>query len=83
VEPWEEDAHILLNMTDRPRNFPLPGIAGRDWHRAIDTALAAPGDVQMPNRQTPLDASSYKVSARCVLVFEARQGCAGAGYGTR
>ncbi len=72
VEPWEEDVHIILNMSDRPRNCPLPGIAGRDWQRAIDTALAAPGDALMPNRQTPLDASSYKVSARSVVVFEAR-----------
>jgi glycogen operon protein len=72
VEPWEEDLHIMMNMSEQPRRCALPGIAGRDWHRALDTSMASPGDVLMPARQPLLDASSYKVAARSVVVFEAR-----------
>ncbi|MDH3901417.1 MAG: alpha-amylase family glycosyl hydrolase, partial [Gammaproteobacteria bacterium] len=72
VESWEEDLHIMLNMSATPRYFPLPGIAGRDWRRAIDTSLASPDDVLMPSRQQFLDASAHQVSAHSVVVFEAR-----------
>ena len=74
VEPWEADLHIMMNMSNHSRYLPLPGVAGRDWHRAIDTSLASPDDVLIPPRQPPVDASSYKVSARSVVVFETRQG---------
>ena len=72
VEPWEEDLHIMMNMSEQRRRFALPGIAGRDWHRTLDTSMASPDDVLMPARQPLLDASSYKVAARSVVVFEAR-----------
>jgi len=72
VEHWEEDLHIMMNMSNKPRYLPLPGVAGHDWHRAIDTSLASPDDVLMPSRQPLVDASSYKVPARSVVVFETR-----------
>ena len=72
VEPWEEDLHIMMNMSEQRRRFALPGIAGRDWHRTLDTSMASPDDVLMPARPPLLDASSYKVAARSVVVFEAR-----------
>jgi glycogen operon protein len=72
LEPWEEDLHIMMNMSNEDLHMPLPGIVGRDWYLAIDTSLQSPHDVTAASRQSPLDSSSYPVHAHSVVVFEAR-----------
>ena len=72
LEPWEEDLHIILNMSADSLQLPLPGVPGRDWYRAIDTARPSPGDVLPAGRQTPLHGSACRVKARSIVVFEAR-----------
>jgi glycogen operon protein len=68
----EADLHVILNMSEQTLDAPLPDIPGRRWHRALDTALAAPRDITAPAAQTAMQAGLYTVQPRSVVVFEAR-----------
>ena len=68
----EADLHAILNMSDAPIEAELPALPGRVWRVAVDTAQALPHDIVEPARQVPLNAASYRVTSRSVLVLEAR-----------
>jgi glycogen operon protein len=68
----EEDVHVVLNMSNDALEVALPDLAGRRWHRAIDTWLPSPDDIQEPGRQPRLAALSCKVAPRSVVVLESR-----------
>jgi glycogen operon protein len=68
----EEDVHVVLNMSNDALTVALPEVRGRRWHRAIDTGLASPEDIQEPGRQPRVEALSYKVASRSVVVLESR-----------
>lgn len=68
----EEDLHVILNMSDHPMEAPLPTIAGRSWHLAIDTTQSVPADILAREHQAPVVGESYPVGARSVVVLEAR-----------
>jgi glycogen operon protein len=68
----EEDLHIIFNMSDHEMEMPLPSLAGRVWHRAIDTGQPSPGDIFEPADQHRTKGSSYPVSPRSVVVLESR-----------
>jgi isoamylase len=68
----EEDLHVILNMSDAVVEVELPTIAGRRWHRALDTALDSPTDIVVRAAQTPCATQSYSAHARSVAAFEAR-----------
>lgn len=72
LDDTEEDLHVLLNMSDESVQAPLPLIAGRMWHLAVDTARAAPNEVVGQSSQRMFDAPHYRVGGRSVAVFEAR-----------
>jgi glycogen operon protein len=59
-------------MSEQTLELPLPTIAGRRWHRALDTAQDAPADIIHRERQVALANSLYRASARSVVVLEAR-----------
>ena len=68
----EEDLHVILNMSEQALELPLPIIAGRRWHRALDTTQDAPVDIIRREMQVALANSLYRASARSVVVLEAR-----------
>jgi isoamylase len=68
----EEDLHIILNMSDRIVEAPVPEILGRKWYLAIDTSRTGLEDILPLNQQKIFEASSYPLSRRSVAVFEAR-----------
>lgn len=68
----EEDLHIVLNMSDRGVEVPLPPLSGRAWHRAVDTGQPSPADIFEPSDQPLMAGFTYSVPAHSVLVFESR-----------
>jgi glycogen operon protein len=72
VGPDEADLHAVFNMSDDAVDAPLPEIAGRRWHLALDTALASPQDVAPPDAQRVNADLRYAVQPRSVVVLEAR-----------
>jgi len=51
LAPGEEDLHVVLNMSERAVDVPLPWVPGRQWHMAVDTAIASPFDVSAREQQ--------------------------------
>lgn len=68
----EEDLHIIFNMGEQTASVELPDISPRQWHRAIDTAAAAPLDIRPPANQRPSGQKFCKAQGRSVVVLEAR-----------
>jgi isoamylase len=69
----EEDLHIIMNMSERTVEAPLPMISGRLWHLAMDTARTGQNDIIPRNQQKVWEGSSYSISRRTVAVLEARR----------
>lgn len=65
----DHDIHVMMNMHWEPVSFVLPIIAGRTWHRAIDTALQVPDDIAEPNQEVAIDDLSYQLADRSVAVL--------------
>jgi isoamylase len=72
THPDEEDIHIILNMSEDELDFDLPAIPGRAWHRAVDTAIPAPGEILESSKQISLTNPKYRAQARSVVVLESR-----------
>jgi len=72
LEPWEEDLHIIMNMSEENLQMSLPDVPGQAWHSAVDTARPSPGDVLPAAQQIPLSGLVCHVRPRSVVVFEAR-----------
>lgn len=70
----EEDLHVILNLSARAIDAPLPSLPGRRWHLAVDTSLASPHDIVPRERQQPHPAPVYRAGPRSVVVLEARSG---------
>ena len=68
----EEDLHVLVNMSDRSESVELPGIPGRYWHLAVDTARESPDDVLTAAMQAVWTAPRYLSQPRSVVVLESR-----------
>lgn len=68
----EEDLHVILNMSEKPIEVPLPVIPGREWHLALDTSHTGPDGVLPRNRQKAFEGSAYPITRRTVAAFEAR-----------
>ena len=68
----DPDLHMMMNMYWEPLEFALMPIAGRGWARAIDTALPQPADIAAPGAEQLIDASTYLVSERSIVVLVSR-----------
>jgi glycogen operon protein len=68
----EEDLHVILNMSDRDVEVPLPEVAGRRWHVAIDTSRPSPDDIVRRESQRPHSGTLCPSPARSVVVLEGR-----------
>ena len=70
----DDDLCLLVNAHWEEQRFELPLlVARRTWHRAVDTALEAPHDVEEPGSE-PMAASqaTYRVAPRAVVVLVGR-----------
>jgi glycogen operon protein len=67
----EAPLHAILNMSDTARPVAIPGLAGRVWRRALDTALAPPRDIARPGEQPAVEGERYLAQPRSVVVLEA------------
>ncbi|MET0426191.1 MAG: glycogen debranching enzyme, partial [Actinoplanes sp.] len=65
----DPDLHVMMNMHWEPAAFDLPPMPGRVWVRAIDTAQPSPSDIAGPGDAQLIDASSYLVSERSIVVL--------------
>jgi isoamylase len=65
----EDDVHVILNMYWEPLEFELPTVAGRQWHRVVDTSLASPQDVADPGQEPQIDGAKYRVNDRSVVIL--------------
>ena len=72
ISSGEEDLHVILNMSDQTLDAPLPSIASRRWHLALDTSRMSPLDILGRAQQRPHAAPFYSTAARSVSVLEAR-----------
>jgi glycogen operon protein len=68
----EEPLHVILNLGDTDRALPLPAVASGCWHTAIDTAAEPPADIVARDAQAPVAGATVRVTARSVVVLEAR-----------
>ena len=66
------DLHVMMNMFWEPLAFDLPDPPGRRWTRAVDTALPSPADIADPGTEQHLDASTYLVTDRSMVVLVSR-----------
>lgn len=69
ADEHDSDLHVMLNMSDACVECELPVIAGRHWHRALDTYLDSPLDIPRGNRQEFWIKPQYPVQARSVVVL--------------
>jgi glycogen operon protein len=67
----ESVLHVILNMSDAARPVAIPGLAGKTWRRALDTALAAPDDIAPLQHQVSAAGDHYVAQPRSVVVLEA------------
>ncbi len=68
----QPDLHVMMNMHWQPLEFALMPVAGRGWARAIDTALPPPADIVSSGAEPAIDASTYLVSERSIVVLVSR-----------
>ena len=69
--------HLMLNAYWEPLGFELPPLAGdapSAWRRVIDTSLESPDDICPWTEAPVVDASTYKVQARSVVLLIAARG---------
>ena len=65
--------HIIANAYWEPLDFTLPHPAeGAVWQRILDTRLASPDDIRFGGEAPAVEASSYRVGPRSVVVLAAR-----------
>ncbi|PTR10045.1 glycogen operon protein [Nitrosospira sp. Nsp5] len=71
-EEGEADLHVIMNMSEQALDAPLPFIKGRQWYIALDTALASPQDISLPDGQIEHTDAHYLSQPRSIAVLEAR-----------
>jgi glycogen operon protein len=68
----DPDLHVMLNMEMADLDFALPTVAGRQWYRAVDTALPSPADIVAPGNEPRVTAPTYRVQSHSVVVLIAK-----------
>lgn len=66
----DPDMHIMMNMYWETVYFEIPQVPGRDWYRAVDTALPSPRDIVAPGEEDiKIDKNKYGVEGYSVVVL--------------
>ncbi|GAB97954.1 glycogen operon protein [Kineosphaera limosa] len=63
----QPDVHVMVNMHWEGADFALP--TGREWRRALDTAIAGRDAVSPPGAEPAIDGDHYLVTSRSVVVL--------------
>ncbi len=66
----EAALHVMINTADAAVDFALPPLDISRWCRAVDTALASPQDVLLPEAQPGVASLHYRVAPRSLAVVE-------------
>ena len=72
VEPWEEDLHIIFNMSDDDLSIELPDSKQRIWHLAVDTSRSISRDTIKPEHQQEIRENTIQVNCQSIVVCESR-----------
>lgn len=65
----DADLHVMLNMDGANLEFQLPAVAGRRWHRVVDTSLNSPDDIADPGSEISIEGDTYLVTGRSAVVL--------------
>ncbi|HEX8628901.1 MAG TPA: glycogen debranching protein GlgX [Catenuloplanes sp.] len=68
----DPDLHVMMNMYWEPLEFELPANDGRRWAQALDTALPIGQDIRDPGTEPDVDAATYAVQGRSIVVLMSR-----------
>ncbi len=69
----ESRVHVMANAWWRELPFELPPLpSGRRWHRVLDTAQPAPGDIERGPGAPAIGTPRLRVMAHSVVVLQAR-----------
>jgi glycogen operon protein len=63
------DLYVMMNAHWNDRDFTVPGEQARPWRRVVDTSRPSPEDIVEPGSDPRLEAASYLVRARSVVVL--------------
>ncbi len=72
------DLYVMINGHWDDHAFTVQAGEPSQWRRVVDTAQPSPDDIVEPGREAPLEAASYTVRARSVVVLRYSSGTAGA-----
>jgi glycogen operon protein len=65
----DHDIHVMMNMDWQDLEFQIPAVAGRNWHRVIDTSAASPEDIFEPGLEPIYEGDTYLVKNRSIAVL--------------
>jgi isoamylase len=63
------DLYVMMNGHWNDRDFLVPREQTRPWRRVVDTSRPSPEDIVEPGNEPVLEAASYPVRARSVVVL--------------
>ena len=63
------DLYVMMNAHWHDRDFTVPGEQARPWRRVVDTSKPSPEDIVEPGSDPRLEAASYPVRGRSVVVL--------------
>lgn len=71
----EEHLYVVFNAYWKPLKFQLPLLElGSQWHRIIDTSMAAPNDFVELNEAERIYENNYKVAPRSSIILMKKKG---------
>ena len=70
VKPGEPHLHVILNMSDRDIDAPIPLLRGVEWRLVVDTGQAAPNDISPPAQAPRVRGGEHPVREHSIVVLE-------------
>jgi isoamylase len=67
------DLYVMINGYWQDRSFTVPDCQASEWRRVVDTARPSPEDIVERGNEPTLEAASYTVRARSVVVLHREQ----------
>jgi glycogen operon protein len=65
----DADIHVMMNMDWMDIEFDVPTVAGRTWHRVIDTFAPSPDDIHAQGKEPRFDGATCLVRNRSIVVL--------------
>ena len=65
----DDDLHVMINGHWEDHDFAVPGRQSSSWRRVVDTARSSPNDIVEPGVAPSVEAATYAVRARSVVVL--------------